>query len=233
MNKRIKGKQRFQLITLSLAPIKSVIIRKRIGTVLVSILKNHLISVWAKLAPGKTEVEKIERKTAAIALLLLTAFATVIGGLIVTTQATVTNSTTSTIEDLNDNADLFQGMITGEQGFSGEMGFRRGHRGHGGFMGDMGNIEVSSEYTENVNAILDSDSDVQDLISEGFEVTAIKPIIKNIIEVDGTLATKATTAVATLQNGTSGYATVIVDVEQAKVTQIVIITRTVIDKTTA
>ncbi|TRO47798.1 hypothetical protein E2P60_02370 [Candidatus Bathyarchaeota archaeon] len=123
-------------------------------------------------------------------------------------------------------------MITGDQEFSIEMGFRRGHRGHGGFMGGMANIEVSSEYTENVNAILDSDSDVQDLISEGYEVTAIKPIVKNIIEADGTLATKATTAVVVLQNGTSGYATVNVEVEQAKVTQIVIITRTVIDKTT-
>ena len=200
---------------------------------MVSILKNHLISVWAKLASGKTEVEKIERKTAAIALLLLTAFATVIGGLIMTTQATVTNSTTSTIEDLNDNADVFQDMITADQGFSGEMGFRRGPRGHGRFMGNMGNIEVSPEYTENVNAILDSDSDVRDLISEGYEVTAIKPIVKNIIEADGTLATKATTAVVKLQNGTSGYAAVNVDVEQVKVTQIVIITRIVIDKTTA
>jgi hypothetical protein len=177
--------------------------------------------------------KKIERKTAAIALLLLTAFAAVVGGLIMTTQATVTNSTTSTIEDLNDNADVFQGMITGDQGFSGEMGFGRGHRGHGGCMGGMGNIEVSSEYTENVNAILDSDSDVQDLIAQGYNVTSINPIVKNVIEADGTLATKATTAVVTLQNGTSGYATVNVDVEQAKVTQIVIITRTVIDKTSA
>ena len=99
-------------------------------------------------------------------------------------------------------------------------------------MGGMGNIEVSSEYTANVNTILDGDSDVQDLISQGYNVTSINPIVKNVIEADGTLVTKATTASVTLQNGTSGYATVSVDVEQAKVTQIVIITRTVIDKTT-
>ena len=112
------------------------------------------------------------------------------------------------------------------------MGFGREHRGHGGFMGGMGNIEVSSEYTANVNTILDGDSDVQDLVSQGYNVTSINPTVKNIIEADGTLATKATTASVTLQNGISGYATVSVDVEQAKVTQIVIITRTVIDKTT-
>jgi hypothetical protein len=199
---------------------------------LVLILKNHLISVSATSVSGKTEVEEIERKTAAISLLLLTAFAAVIGGLIMTTQATVSNSTTSTVEDLNGNANMFQGMIAGDQGFGGEMGFGRGPRGHGGFMGSMGNIEVSSEYTANVNTILDGDSDVQNLISQGYNVTSINPIVKNVVEADGTLATKATTALVTLQNGTSGYATVSVDVEQAKVTQIVIITRTVIDKTT-
>jgi hypothetical protein len=200
---------------------------------LVLILKNNLISVSTTSVLGKTEVEEIERKTAAISLLLLTAFAAVIGGLVMTTQATVSNSTTSTVEDLNGDANMFQGMIAADQGFGGEMGFGRGHGGHGGFMGGMGNIEVSSEYTANVNTILDGDSDVQDLISQGYNVTSINPIVKNVIEADGTLVTKATTASVTLQNGTSGYATVSVDVEQAKVTQIVIITRTVIDKTSA
>ena len=95
----------------------------------------------------------------------------------------------------------------------------------------MGAIEVSSEYTATVNTILDSDTDVQNLIAEGYNVTSIRPIIKSAIEVDGTLTTKATTAIVTLQNGTSGHATVNVDITEAKVTQIVIYTRTVIDKT--
>ena len=98
-------------------------------------------------------------------------------------------------------------------------------------MGGMGNIEVSSEYTASVNAILESDSDVQNLISQGYNVTAIRPNVKSVIAADGTIATKATTANVLLQNGTSGYATVSVDVANAKVTQIVIVTRTVIDKT--
>jgi hypothetical protein len=103
----MKRQQLFQVIIQSLALIKSVIIWKRIGIFLGSILKNHLISVWATHVSGKKEVAKIERKTAAIALLLLTAFAAVIGGLIMTTQATETNSTSSTIEDLNSNANMF------------------------------------------------------------------------------------------------------------------------------
>lgn len=41
---------------------------------------------------------------------------------------------------------------------------------------------------------------------------------------------KAASAVVLLQNDTSGYATVNVDMTNAKVTQIVTITRTVIDK---
>jgi hypothetical protein len=185
------------------------------------------------LFQAKRRWKKIERKTAAISLLLLTACAAVIGGIMLTTQANATNSTTPTAEDLNENAGVFQGMIMADQGFGGEMRFGRGPRGHGGLMGGMGNIEVSSEYTANVNTILDADSDMQDLISQGYNVTSIHPIIKNIIEADGTLATKAAAALVTLQNGTSGYATVSVDVEQAQVTQIVIITKTVIDKTTA
>jgi hypothetical protein len=134
-------------------------------------------------------------------LLLITAFAAIIGGLIMTTQATETNSTTSdtstsTTADLNSNASNFQlwgmsDMMTGDQGFSGGLGFGRGHGGHGpGFMGGMGNIEVSSEYIENVNAILNNDTDVQNLISQGYNVTSINPIVKNVIEADGTLATK-------------------------------------------
>ena len=95
------------------------------------------------------------------------------------------------------------------------------------------NIEISTEYTETVNTILEADTDVQTLIAEGYNVTSIRPIIKTVIEADGTILAKATTAVVTLQNGTSGYAVTDVDVLQAKVTQTVIFTRTVIDKTTS
>jgi hypothetical protein len=117
-------------------------------------------------------------------------------------------------------------MMMGEPGFGGGRGFGRGP-------GGMGNIEVSSEYTATVNTILEGDTDVQNLIADGYNVTSIRPIIKSVIEADGTLTTKATTAIVTLQNGTSGYAVASVDISQAKVTQIVIFTRTVIDKTTS
>lgn len=199
--------------------------------------------------PNKKEVGEIERKTMALTLVLLTALAAVIGGLAATSFAAEANSTTSVTStseavttgsvastagtELNGNLTDFQfwgmgGMMMDEQGFGG------GHRGHGpGSMGGMGNIQISSEYTTTVNSILNNDTDVQNLITEGYNVTSIRPIIKSVIGADGTVATKATTAVVTLQNSTSGLATASVDIEQAKVTQIVIITRTVIDKTTS
>ena len=163
--------------------------------------------------------KNIDKKITALALLLITAFAAVVGGLLATTNtanAAETNSTTSetttaTSTDQSTIADVFP--------FGG--------------MGGFGNIDVSSEYTATVNAILNSDTDVQNLITQGYNVTSIRPIVKNIVEAAGTLTTKATTAIVTLQNGTSGHAKVSIDVSQAKVTQIVIFTRIVIDKTTS
>lgn len=167
---------------------------------------------------------KIERKTMALTLVLLTAFAAIFGGLAVTAFAAETENTDTA--DAESQTENFPAWGMGEMMMR-DQGFGRGHGGPGG----MGNIEVSSEYTATVNAILDSDTDVQNLIAEGYNVTSIMPVIKNVIEADGTLATKATTAIVTLQNGTSGYATASVDITEAKVTQIVIVTRTVIDKT--
>ncbi len=170
-----------------------------------------------------------------MALTLLTAvtFAAVIGGYMMTAQANETNSTptdtnataTPTLE--GNVTDLpFGGMMMGERGFGGGPG------GHGrGGMGGMEGIEVSSEYTATVNTILSNDTDIQNLTNQGYNVTSINPVVKTTIGADGTLTTKASTAIVTLQNGTSGYATANVDIEQAKVTQIVILTRTVIDKT--
>lgn len=187
----------------------------------------------------KKEVEKMDRKITALTLLLITAFAALVGGFVLAAHASDTNSTDTsapTTATLNINAtDLpfygMGGMILGDQGFGREPA-GHGHAGMGG-MGGMGNIEVSSEYTAAVNSILNNDTDIQNLTAQGYNVTLINPIIKSVIDADGTITTQATTAIVTLQNGTSGYAAASVDISQAKVTQIVILTRTVIDKTTS
>ncbi len=182
----------------------------------------------------------MNRKTTAISLILLTTLAAAVGALTLTafaatdTNSTTTDTTTIITSDAAQNANQLQfdgRMMMDSQGFGGGPG---GHGGHGeGFMGGMANIEVSTEYTANVNAILDNDTDVQNLVSQGYNVTSINPIVKNVIGGDGTLTTQATTAIVTMQNGTSGYATVKVDVANSTVTQIITITRTVIDKSTS
>jgi len=99
-------------------------------------------------------------------------------------------------------------------------------RGRGGF----GFIEVSDEFKENVITIAKADSDVQALLTDGYNITQVRPVIKTVVEADGTIVTKATSAIVVLEKDTTNRATALVDIEEAKVTEIVILTRTVIDK---
>jgi hypothetical protein len=101
-----------------------------------------------------------------------------------------------------------------------------GMRGQGCY----GSIEVSEEFKENVINIAKSDTDVQNLLNQGYNITGVRPIIKTIVEGNGTVITKATSAILMLQKDTTGRAVVTVDVENAKVTEIVILTETVIQK---
>jgi hypothetical protein len=169
---------------------------------------------------------------------LLTTLATAVGVFTMTTLAQTNSTTTAT--DNTVTSDNSQTQTTTNQSldgmqFAGNMIMDQGFGGRqdGGFMCSIGNFEVSTEYTANVNSILNNDTDVQALITQGYNVTSINPIVKNVIEGNGTLSTQATTATVTMQNGTAGYATVNVDVTNAKVTQIVTITRTVIDKSSS
>ncbi|MEM2931147.1 MAG: hypothetical protein QW797_09870 [Thermoproteota archaeon] len=93
-----------------------------------------------------------------------------------------------------------------------------------------GPIEISEEFKNNVVNIAKSDPDVQNLLSEGYNVTCIQPIIKTVVEADGSVVAKAKSAILTLRKNTSGMAFIWVDVENSKVTRIEIISRTVIEK---
>lgn len=108
----------------------------------------------------------------------------------------------------------------------GRHGMKRGMHDFGGF----GSIEISEEFEQTVISIAQNDTDVQDLINDGYNVTSVIPLIKTVVDGEGNIVTKATSAVVTLQNDSTGHATILVNVEEAKVTQIVILTRTVIDK---
>ncbi|MBO3839369.1 MAG: hypothetical protein QXU09_01295 [Thermoproteota archaeon] len=91
-------------------------------------------------------------------------------------------------------------------------------------------INVSEEFKENVANVAKNDEDVQKLLSEGYNITCIRPIISTSIGKDGSVVTKAKSAVLVLRKNFSGIAFVWVDVEKGKVTRIEIITRTVIEK---
>jgi hypothetical protein len=105
-----------------------------------------------------------------------------------------------------------------------------GRREFGGGGGRGMPITISEEYKDNVLNITEGDTDVQALLTEGYNITGVRPIIGTTVEADGTVTMKATNALVSLQKDTTGRALVWVDVEQAKVTRIEILTITVIEK---
>lgn len=104
-------------------------------------------------------------------------------------------------------------------------GFGRGW-GRGGFIP----VTVSQEFKDNIVNIMQNDTDVQQLLADGYNVTNVRPIISATVEGDGTVTIKATSATVTLRQNTTGRAFVWVDLEEGKVTRIEILTRTLIEK---
>lgn len=113
--------------------------------------------------------------------------------------------------------------------FAMALRFGMSHRGMDrGFTG-FSAIQVNSDFTANVTNIAKNDSDVQNLLNQGYNITSIRPVISTVIDGNGNVVTKASTADLTLE-GTNGRALVVVDLNQAKVTKIVTMTVTEIDK---
>lgn len=172
-------------------------------------------------------VKKIESKTKTLIISAALVLA-VLSGIAYMAYANGETNDTSTVTGLpwGDFSQFYAGNSTfvGREAFDGRCG-RGGGRGPGM------TITVSDEFKENVLNITESDPDVQQLLTDGYNVTAVRPIIKTIVEGDGSVVTKATSAVVMLAKDTTGYASVWVDLEAAKVTRIEIVTRTVIEKT--
>jgi hypothetical protein len=142
-----------------------------------------------------------------------------------TSLTTQTSDASNTVATQETNETVLPSWNVNCLGF-GMRGMRFGRHGFGGF----GPIEVSDEFKQTVTSIIENDTDVQNLLTDGYNVTAVRPILKTVIDGEGNVVTKATSAVLILQKGTTGYASVTVNIEEAKVTHIVILTRTVIDK---
>ncbi len=197
------------------------------------ILKNSLIahSVSTELRRFGKEVIEMERKvktlmiSTVVALAIFAAVAAMVyanigmnGAATLTTYADeMTNDANNLANITSPCGDFFRGM----RGLPGK-------HGHGMRFGEF--ITASQEFKDNVINITESDSDVQALIAEGYNVTGVKPLINATVEADGTVAMKATNAIVLLSQNTTGRATVWVDLEQAKVTRIEILSIKVIDK---
>ncbi|MCX8205339.1 MAG: hypothetical protein N3H31_06790 [Candidatus Nezhaarchaeota archaeon] len=92
-------------------------------------------------------------------------------------------------------------------------------------------VEVSEEFKERVVSIATKDPDVQSLVNEGYEVAAVRPVVRAVVLGDGSVAMKATGAVLILsKEGAKGKACVWVDVEKEKVVKIVVTTVKVVEK---
>lgn len=137
----------------------------------------------------------------------------------------VSQSTFSSVNATYDNSSA----PFGHMGFGGQRGFGPELGNSGGESEGFGQIQVSSDFTANVTNIANNDTDVQNLIAQGYNITSIRPVITTTIDGNGNIVTKASTADLTLQ-GTNGRAFVVVDLSQNKVTKIVTMTITEIDK---
>jgi hypothetical protein len=154
----------------------------------------------------------IVNKQKSLLLLSVLAIAAVMSGFAITAYATE--------NDLND---------TELPDFPRHRGFGRG-RGHrqGGMFGP---VEVSEEYQANVIAITENDEDVKALLADGYTIAGVKPMIKPYVDADGDVTVTATTAIVKLINDDSTTrAAIMVDLNTNSVTQIRIMTQTLIEK---
>jgi hypothetical protein len=181
-------------------------------------------------------------KTKALLLLSVIAVALVAGSLIFVTQslakadpttsvATDVETTPSSSVNATYNGPInFAGFGNGPMtmgmesrfGMSGPRGMDRGFGAQA--------IQVSADFTANVTNIAKSDSDVQNLLNQGFNITSIRPVITRSIDGNGNIVTQASTANVLLVGNNGSRSFVVVDLSQAKVTKIVTLTVTEIDK---
>jgi len=179
----------------------------------------------------------MDKKTKALALLSVVIVAVVAASLVLAMQSTVkagsnnavASDAESTLSSINatDIGGFFNNEYMGF-GSQGGMGMGQGFGGPEG-SGGFGSIQVSSDFTQNVTNIAKSDSDVQNLLNQGYNITSVRPVISTVVDGNGNVVTKASSADLTLQS-TTGRAFVVVDLDQAKVTKIVTMTVTEIDK---
>lgn len=192
----------------------------------------------------------MDRKIKVLALLTILMAATIGAAVVIAMQSTAKADPNSAASDVQQavsslNATCNNGFANGYMNFTGPYGIgggfggqgfgNQGFGGHGGFGGfggfagnfnGTGSIQVSSAFTQNVTDVLNSNTDVEALLSQGWNVTSISPVITTTINGNGNVVMQATSANVILQ-GTDGRAFVVVDLTTQTVTKLV--TTTVIN----
>ncbi|MCW4024161.1 MAG: hypothetical protein NWF01_03905 [Candidatus Bathyarchaeota archaeon] len=149
-------------------------------------------------------------KSKALLILSLMAIATVATSMVFALDSTTqTDDTTTTPSGMPDFAPAMMDNST--------MGMRMGPGCHG--QGGPGQMEVSDEYTAKATDIASSDSEVIALLDQGYNITAVHPIITTVVDADGNVTLKATAADVVLQ-GTEGRVLVTVNIAEGTVTNI-------------
>ena len=96
----------------------------------------------------------------------------------------VSQPTLSSVNATNNNSTCTV-PFNGFMGFGGPRGMFGGYRDRGIGPEGFGGIQISSDYTANVTSIAKSDSDVQNLLSQGYNITSIRPVITTSIDGNG------------------------------------------------
>jgi len=182
----------------------------------------------------------MDSKTKGLLVLSLIILATVAGALIYSMQSTVKADSTNSVASDAESTTAPLAVTTSDTGvnsygselmaFGMQSRFGMGHRGELRGIGGFRNIQISSEYTQNVATIAKSDIDVQNLLNQGYNITTIRPVISTTIDGNGNIVTKASTANILLQGDNGNRSFVVVDLSQVKVTKIVTLAITEIDK---
>ncbi|MEM0453247.1 MAG: hypothetical protein QXO98_01110 [Sulfolobales archaeon] len=81
-------------------------------------------------------------------------------------------------------------------------------------------VELSEEFKNRVIDILESDENTSKLLSDGYNVTLLRPIIKLVVQGDGSVALKVVEVQVTLYKKGEGVVHVLVDYDDGKVIKI-------------
>lgn len=176
------------------------------------------------------EVNCLERKTK-ILLISTALLVATLSGIAALAYANNVNGDTNATTTITTPAYNDNGYFMGGSGHGG---------GHGCGMDPWTSITVSQGFKDNAINIAKNDTDFRNLLSQGYNITDVRPLINATVEADDTVTLKAASAIITLmqspttaQNTTTttmGRALVWVNIDQAKVTRIVTMTKTVIEK---